>query len=166
MKILVAIDGSECSAKAVDFILGRPWLKEDQFLVVSVVEPIPAEFGLGHLPEGVGTIEDQLFEECTKVTSEAGLKLQEKLPDNKVEAKVLTGAVADQICHCANDWYADQVILGSHGRKGFQHFLLGSVAEEVMKKAACTVQVVKARETVKQEEPARAGAANAQPCAG
>ena len=37
------------------------------------------------------------------------------------------------------------IILGSHGRKGFQHFVLGSVAEEVMRKAPCTVEIVKER---------------------
>ena len=39
MKIMVSLDGSESSMRALDFITSRPWAEDDQFMIVSVVEP-------------------------------------------------------------------------------------------------------------------------------
>ena len=43
----------------------------------------------------------------------------------------------------AAKWPADLIIMGSHGRKGFDQFLLGSVSEAVVRHAPCSVEVVR-----------------------
>lgn len=152
MRILVAVDGSECSMKAVEFLMERPWNSEDQFLVLSVVEPIPQEFGLGVMPPATGGIEERMYDECAEFCGKAAARIQSALPSNLVEVKVANGLVAETICRHAAAWNADLIMLGSHGRKGITHFLLGSVAEEVLKSSPCSVEVVKAKKTGLEKE--------------
>jgi len=145
MKTLVAIDGSECSMRALEYVASRHWEDTDQFMVLSVVEPIPADFGVGIVPPpaGISGIEDRLYAETAEISGQGGAKIQAAFPKNLVEVRVASGLVADTICNSAASWDADLIILGSHGRKGLSHFLLGSVAEEVLKKSPCSVEVIK-----------------------
>ena len=43
----------------------------------------------------------------------------------------------------AATWNADVIVMGSHGRRGVQHFLMGSVSEAVVRNAPCSVEVVR-----------------------
>jgi nucleotide-binding universal stress UspA family protein len=56
------------------------------------------------------------------------------------------GKTATEIVKAAKDWSADLIVIGSHGRGGVDRLLLGSVAEAVMRHAACPVLVVRAEE--------------------
>ena len=47
----------------------------------------------------------------------------------------------------ASEWHADLIVMGSHGRKGLDRFLLGSVAESVMRYASCSVEIVRLTST-------------------
>jgi nucleotide-binding universal stress UspA family protein len=150
--------------KALDFVIERPWKSGEEFLVTTVVEPIPQEFGLGHVPAPTGSLEDRLYQECAEIAGSGAAKLQKAMPDHPVEVRVLSGLVAESICHLANEWNADLIVMGSHGRKGFTHFLLGSVAEEVLKKAPCSVEIIKAKEKVKAAEAEARKAAVLKEC--
>lgn len=59
------------------------------------------------------------------------------------EHRVVTGRVADRLVELANAVGAEQIVIGSHGRRGFERFLLGSVAERVLRLAECAVLVIK-----------------------
>jgi len=56
------------------------------------------------------------------------------------------GSPDAEIVNAAKEWPADVIVIGSHGRKGLQRALLGSVAEGVMRQAPCPVLVVRAKE--------------------
>jgi len=60
-----------------------------------------------------------------------------------LELKPLQGRVAEVIVHEAKEWPADLLILGTHGRRGFSHFFLGSVAENVIRIATTPVLLVR-----------------------
>lgn len=144
MKVVVAIDGTDCSNNAVEYLASRPWACDDEFLVVSVTEQVPVEVGFGHPPYGMKRFDKREFEDCQKLTKNACGRIKEALPDNLVESSVLVGAIADQICQCARSWDADLIVVGTHGRKGLSRFFLGSVAEEVLRESPCSVEVIKA----------------------
>jgi nucleotide-binding universal stress UspA family protein len=55
------------------------------------------------------------------------------------------GKPGTEIVKAAKDWAADVIVIGSHGRGGVTRFLMGSVAEAVMRHALCPVLVVRAR---------------------
>ena len=62
--------------------------------------------------------------------------------DRPVVPVVRTGEPAKQVLNEAKDWEPDLIIVGSHARKGTRRFLLGSVAEGVLRGAPCSVLVV------------------------
>ena len=53
------------------------------------------------------------------------------------------GDPKSKIINAAEAWGADLIVLGSHGRKGLQRFLLGSVSETDMRHAHCSVEIVR-----------------------
>ena len=63
-----------------------------------------------------------------------------------VEMTTLQGRAAPEIVAHAKKIGADLIVMGTHGRSGFQHALLGSVAERVVHHSPCPVLVVPARE--------------------
>lgn len=71
--------------------------------------------------------------------------LQLKPPDPKVsvEHRLVKGDAATEIVNPAAETKADVIVMGSHGRTGLGRLLLGSVAENVMRKAPCPVVTVK-----------------------
>jgi len=59
------------------------------------------------------------------------------------DQRIITGRPADKLAALAQEVGAEQIVVGSHGRRGFERFLLGSVAERVLRLAHCSVLVVK-----------------------
>ena len=56
---------------------------------------------------------------------------------------LLEGDPASEIVHYGRDVSADLIVMGTHGRTGVERLVLGSVAEKVLRDAACSVLVVK-----------------------
>ena len=55
------------------------------------------------------------------------------------------GSAYAEIVRCAENWGADYIAIGSHGRTGLSRVVLGSVAERVVARASCPVLTVRAR---------------------
>jgi len=53
------------------------------------------------------------------------------------------GDIRESIIDSAAEWRADLIVVGSHGQRGIQRFLLGSVAEFVARHARCSVEIVR-----------------------
>jgi nucleotide-binding universal stress UspA family protein len=64
--------------------------------------------------------------------------------DVKVEHRLVEGFAAEGILDAAKEAKADLIVMGTHGRTGFNRLLMGSVAEEVLRKATCPVLTIKA----------------------
>jgi nucleotide-binding universal stress UspA family protein len=60
-----------------------------------------------------------------------------------VETKLLQGFVAGQIVEFASRGEFDLIVMGTHGRTGMQHLVMGSIAERVVRLAQCPVLTVK-----------------------
>jgi nucleotide-binding universal stress UspA family protein len=61
-----------------------------------------------------------------------------------VEQRLAEGDPAAEILHLATDTGCDMIVLGTHGRTGLDRLLMGSVAEQIVRKAPCPVLTVKA----------------------
>ena len=59
------------------------------------------------------------------------------------DVRTALGGTADEICAAADAIGADLIVIGTHGRGGLSHALLGSVAEKVVRKAPCPVLTVR-----------------------
>lgn len=145
MNVLLAMDDSPHSFAALEAVLARPWPDGSSVKVVSVVEPFHPEYAGWHTSYVPLALEAQkeLLESTKKLVNDSGNRLEEKFGKDRVAAEVLEGYIKDKILEIARDWPADLIVLGSHGRRGFTRFLLGSVSEAVVSHAPCSVEIVK-----------------------
>ena len=145
MNILLAIDDSPHSSAALEAVLARPWPEESQFKVISVVEPFHPEYAGWHTSYVPLAIEAQkeLLDSTKNLVEKMGESLREQFGDDNVTHAVLEGYIKDKIIEVAKEWNADLIVMGSHGRRGFTKFLLGSVSEAVVSHAPCSVEIVK-----------------------
>jgi universal stress protein A len=88
------------------------------------------------------------------------LAITDRLAATKIPstAEVRTGAAVEGIVSAAVDYGADLIVMSTHGRTGVQHLLMGSVAEEVIRRARCPVFAVRLPST---DATARAGTVHA-----
>jgi len=143
MKILIAIDGSDFSQAALQSVIARPWPPDTEAKVLNVVEPpsllMGREMG-GYDPE-FEVVWKALREQAKHLVAKAAEKLREtKL---KVSTELVEGSPKSQIIDTANEWHADLIVLGSHGRTGLNRFLMGSVSQDVVRHAHCSVEIVR-----------------------
>jgi nucleotide-binding universal stress UspA family protein len=140
MKILLAVDDSKFSGAALQTVIAQIPAQGTEVLVLHVVEPLVAaplpQMAAGYAPE----LEGQVKEGRELVGREAQ-KL--RAAGFKTESAVETGDIREKILDAAAEWRADLVVMGSHGRRGVQRFLLGSVAEYVARHARCSVEIVR-----------------------
>lgn len=146
MKILLAVDGSPCSDAAIEEVSGRPWPDGSSIKVLTAFElPVPPT------PEG-WALPANYFEEmdvalrtqAQNIVDEAIAKLKRKLPKTiSIDAQMLPGSPRAAILDEAESWGADLIVVGSHGYRAWERFLLGSVSQSVVSHAKCSVEVVR-----------------------
>ena len=148
MKVLIALDDSECSDAAFESVVERCWAKDAQFRVITVAVPVYLQAPMaGMYCEPMIVAQNEYENYCGKRVQERIKQLEKLFPENAVSGETLLGPVAESIIDEAKSWNADLVVLGSHGRKGFSRFFLGSVAERFAVHAPCSVEIVKQRQS-------------------
>ncbi|HKM16136.1 MAG TPA: universal stress protein [Marinospirillum sp.] len=136
--ILVAIDLSEESRKVL--LQAKEIAARNQHAKLSVVhtlEPLGFAYG-GDIPMDLTSIQDQL-------DAHARLRLQELLEGIDIPKEnqyILVGMPDTETHRLANEKGVDLIVVGSHGRHGFQ-LLLGSVSSGVLHGAPCDVLAVR-----------------------
>jgi len=148
MKVLIAIDQSECSLKAIEAVADRCWPDGTLFEVISVVEFAPGQYGMAYDAQAVVAIQNQVEAYTKQFIDEKVQQLQDLLGKERVTGKFFNGFVAETILEEAKNWNCDLIVVGSHGRKGISKFFLGSVAEKVVCNAHCSVEVVKDKQSL------------------
>jgi len=151
MKVLIAIYQSECSQRAVEAVADRSWPDGTMFEVISVVEFTPAQYGMAYDAASVMSVQGKIEDFSQKLIDDTVEKLQALFGMGRVTGKLLNGFIAETILDEANNWNCDLIVLGSHGRRGVAKFFLGSVAEKVVCNAHCSVEVVKDKQSLKQQ---------------
>ena len=134
MRILLAVDGSKFSEAAVEALLAQCVRRGTEVAVLYVAEELAA-FGY---PAGVCERQKRLAPALVR-------RVAEKLRAAGFPVKTLVseGEAAAEIVDAATDWRADLIVLGSHGKRGLERFLLGSVSETVARHAPCSVEIVR-----------------------
>ncbi len=145
MNILLAMDDSPHSDAALQAVLARPWPEGSSFYVLSVVEPFHPEYAGWHTSYVPLALEAQkeLVDSTKRLVESSARLLEERFGRDNVRFEVLEGYIKDKILELAREWPADLIVLGSHGRRGFTRFLLGSVSEAVVSHSPCSVEIVK-----------------------
>jgi nucleotide-binding universal stress UspA family protein len=143
MRVLISIDDSECSSRAVDSVLAQTWPAESEFRIITIVEPVYSYAYTGADMAPIFESQKEFEKECRKMIDVKIIELKKKFPEHPVSGDVIEGIIATAIVEEAKTWHADLIVLGSHGRKGFRKLLLGSIAEKVAGLAPCSVEIVK-----------------------
>jgi len=143
-RILIAVEDSPYSEQAVNYgVLLAKGLGAKITLVhvdeIPISSPYSADPLLMESPVMIPEIM-HIQEEASK----AFLKRIEDHYGSDVKLTTVTkiGRAQDEILAVADDCKADMIILGTHGRTGFDHFISGSVSESVARKAKCPVLII------------------------
>lgn len=137
-RVLVAYDGSEPSARAVDYAADH--FHEGEVVLVTVVDPYDRLHGAygGMDLSSVGA--EDAYEQAKADLEE----MQATFDDGtSVTTAVGVGRPAHTILDLAAEHEVDHILIGSHGRSGAQRVLLGSVAETVLRRAAVPVTIIR-----------------------
>jgi nucleotide-binding universal stress UspA family protein len=154
MKILLAVDGSACSQAAVEEVGRRPWPEGSTIKVLTAFElPVPPTPESWALPANY--FEDMdlaLRQQAQNIIAEAIAKLKVKLNNTiSLDAQIVPGSPRNVILDEAESWGADLIVVGSHGYRAWERFLLGSVSQSVVSHAKCSVEVIRCRQAAKKE---------------
>ena len=137
-KILCPVDFSITSSQALNYALAFAEKFDAEILLIHVVE-IPTYTSLdfpvaGELIQQFNDIGTKQLETCLN---------DAKKKYAKIKSTLTVGNVFYEVIQCAKDNDIDLIIVGSHGRTGLAHVLMGSEAEKIVRKAPCPVLTVK-----------------------
>ena len=148
MKVLLATDGSGCSVLAARSIAERPWPSGAEIRILSVVELGLSTFQAFLEPPFVdSSAMEMLRADAMKHSQDAILAAEQIVTGTGLKASTTVSVLVESpkqiILDEASHWNADLIVVGSHGRRGINRFLLGSVSEAVATHAECSVEVIR-----------------------
>lgn len=133
-KILLAVDGSESSAKAADQVADLASVTGSEVLVFHVREMLAVTGG---------PVDVDLTEDDTDIAADVAASLTQRgIKATSVRRKEYYRRAAQQIVAQAQEFGADLIVVGSHGLSGLPGILLGSVTQRVLHFADVPVLVI------------------------
>lgn len=139
-KILCAVDLSEHSRSVAEYATTIAKATGAKVVVVYTAPSLSQYVGF-HVPPN--TIENFVGEIVTGAEKSMESFVTENFPGVDAKGQVLIGYAAEEIINRAEDENADMIIMGTHGRKGIDRILFGSVAEKVVKNAKQPVLTIR-----------------------
>ncbi len=138
-KILVPVDFSQCSAKALAYAIP---LAQQFDAELTLLHVLPAQPPIAEM----GPIDVIGLEESRKELAALETKVKAELAPERVFHVMRAGAPDTEIIRAAKEMGMDLIVVSTHGRTGLGRVLMGSVAEKVVRHAGCPVLVVRERE--------------------
>ena len=141
-RIMVAIDGSDTAERGLREAINLAKDQQAKLAIIHVVDLV-VMYGAGQFSgayvEATREFARDAVERARREAQVAGVQPEIQSPEI-----VTTGYhVADAIAKHAADWKADLLVVGTHGRRGVSHMLLGSVAERIVRVAPCPLLLVR-----------------------
>lgn len=137
--VLIPLDGSEPSERALSHALET--VPDAIIILLTVIDPSAGFNARSGTPGAAEVWYESKKEQATARLAEASKVIEERGMAN--ETVIETGRPAAMIVEYAENHDIDQIIMGSHGRKGVSRLLLGSVAESVIRRSPVPVTVVR-----------------------
>jgi nucleotide-binding universal stress UspA family protein len=148
-RILVAVDGSSHAEHAVDYGAGLAKQLSAALRIVHVVDmgtlPLWPELAIDidAISKARRAAGEKVLESARERARTAGIEAETRLLETATPTQRVSTVIADE----AASWPADVVVLGTHGRRGVERLLLGSVAENVARLSTVPVLLVPWPET-------------------
>nr|MBC7611662.1 universal stress protein [Pseudopedobacter sp.] len=143
-KILIAVDDSNYSYHAAEYGFELAKKLNSNVALVHINEfPIAINMTGDPILGDTGMIMPEVMDIQKQNSEELLMKLQTELAgDLSVEQHILIGDITHEIIELAKSYKASLIVMGTHGRTGFNHFISGSIAENVTRHAKCPVLIV------------------------
>jgi nucleotide-binding universal stress UspA family protein len=152
------VDFSDCSLEAWEYAVQVAKLFKATVTLLHVLEPVSygLDFTWSHAQD-----ERRMRERLqTRLSDMVGLLKSQGLTGKQV---LRGGTPADSILDSAGKDGCDLIVMGTHGRRGVSHFVSGSVAEAVLRRAVCPVLSVKSPKFAPGHHPAHSGSPSVEP---
>ncbi len=137
--ILLPFDGSEPAERALHTAASA--FVEPEITVIYVVDPLDSLSATGMEGPTITSMQHQREEAGEQRLEEAEGILASY--DVAVDTMLRVGDVTREVVRAAEEGEIDHIVIGSHGRSGIDRFLLGSVAEKVVRRSPVPVTVVR-----------------------
>ena len=148
-KILLPVEEKTFAREQVNFLCSHRIPEDAELILLTVIKPlIMQDYGYAvphHFFENL-VIEEKRW--ASEIMHQAETTLKEQFPDLKIEKRIEYGSPAPEILHLAKEKAVNWIIVGSHGRSGFDKFFLGSVSQAVVNRSPCSVTVVRLPEAL------------------
>jgi nucleotide-binding universal stress UspA family protein len=146
MNVILALDESEHCKHLIDHVVALPWPYGTKFKCLHVVPELADEMFLDPDTGYANTLikhYDEMMDKHKKWMEAEAQKLNKTFDQEVATAEVIVGDPREKILEIARHWPADLIMLGSHGRRGIEKLILGSVSEAVATHANCSVEVTR-----------------------
>ncbi|MBX8631753.1 MAG: universal stress protein [Thermoplasmata archaeon] len=141
-KILVAVDGSESSAKAAETASRIAYDSGAELTILHVLELPPISI-TGDVYVPVDKLEADARKEAERFTSKFRVAAEGVGAKAAVDILVSDGSVVDTVVRYAENGKFDLIVAGTRGLGGFKRLILGSVAAGIVHYAHCSVLIVR-----------------------
>jgi nucleotide-binding universal stress UspA family protein len=159
MKLLIAYDGSACADAALDDLSHAGLPAEGEALVMTVAEvwlppPPPSAFEIVEMardPKGSRGLErrymagSQAVVDADNLATKAAERFQSNFPRWKVTHESAWGSATYELFSTAENFNADLILVGSHGRSALGRFFLGSISQWLLNEACCSVRIARGK---------------------
>lgn len=144
--ILIAVDDSDTSHQALQEAIKLTKEHHAKLRIIHIADEQLIDYlGVGidynmyaTSMKGYG---QKILKNMKKIARQANIEFDTQL----IELKTFQGRIEEKIIEAAEAWPADLLVMGTHGRRGFNHFLLGSVAEGVVRIAPIPVLLIRGK---------------------
>jgi nucleotide-binding universal stress UspA family protein len=142
-RIIVPIDFSDCSRKALEYAVATARAHESKLTILhifeeSFVEPYinaaNSEEEANEIIKEIERVNESKYDDFLKTIDLSGVKYEKLLINGIPETEMVRIAMEQQ---------ANLIVMGTHGRSGIKHILIGSTAEEVVRTVHCDIIIVK-----------------------
>ena len=139
-KILCAVDLEDTIAPSVEYAKMMASMTGDSILVAYV---IPAHTPYEDVYLSINNLPNEVSNPNETIQTAMNAFLAERFPGMDVTGVILVGRPSEELVKLAEEKGADLIVMGTHGRAGFDRLLFGSVANEVVKAAPCPVMTIR-----------------------
>ena len=149
-KIICALDLSEHSKLVAEYATMLAKMSGPSIVAVYAAPTLTQYTGFHVPPNTIDSFVGEIVSGAEKAMADF---VAEHFPDVQVKAEVVVGYAAEEILSLAENEDADLIVMGTHGRKGIDRILFGSVAEKVVKNSTRPVLTIRPTDDMLEEEP-------------
>jgi nucleotide-binding universal stress UspA family protein len=133
MKILIPVEEEKFADLQIDFLLHHDWVEPVSICLLYVMHDM-------HPVEAESLVVARRYGE--DLLKKVVHKIEKLRPQIGIQMIIVEGHSSEAILRTAAEWDAELIILGSHGRTGLPHAVLGSVAYDVLAASPCATLIV------------------------